>query len=134
MSQPTSIIIPGGTKEGASTAKVGSTFTGDVWLDMIYGGSDLAMANVTFTPCARTHWHTHEKGQVLHVIQGAGWVCDKGGEARRIKKGDIIWAPAGTTHWHGADDGTLMSHLAIGLGETKWLDAVTDEQYKKRSA
>jgi len=134
MSEPKSIIIPGGTKEGASTAKVVSTFTGDVFLDMIYGDDKIALANVTFTPCARTHWHTHEKGQMIQVTQGSGWICDKGGEARRIRKGDVIWAPAGTTHWHGADDGTLMTHFVAGIGETKWLDAVTDEQYKKRSA
>ena len=121
-------------KEGASTVKVGSTFTGEVWLDMIYYTADIALANVTFTPCARTHWHTHEKGQMIHVTQGAGWLCDKGGEARPIKKGDMIWAPAGTTHWHGADDGTMMTHFVVGLGETKWLDAVTDGDYKKRVA
>lgn len=132
MSSPKSIIIPSGTKEGGSTQKVGSTFTGDVYLDMIYASEELSKANVTFTPCARTHWHTHEKRQILTVIQGAGWICDKGGEARRIKKGDMIWAPAETNHGHGADDGTPMSHTAMGLGKKEWLDAVTDEDYQKR--
>jgi quercetin dioxygenase-like cupin family protein len=132
MAQPTSIIIPGGAKEGGDTVKVGSTFTGEVWLDMIHADNQIAMGHVTFTPCARTHWHTHEEGQILHVTQGSGWICDKGGEPKRIKKGDMIWAPAGTTHWHGADNGTLMAHLAIGMGATKWLDAVTDEEYNKR--
>lgn len=133
MSSPKSISIPSGTIEGGRVYKVGSTFTGDDYLDMIYASEELSMANVTFTPCARTHWHTHEKGQILTVIQGTGWICDKGGEARRIKKGDMIWAPDGTTHWHGADDGTLMTHTAMGLGKTEWLDAVTDEDYRKRS-
>lgn len=34
---------------------------------------------------------------------------------------------------HGADDGTLMTHTAMVLGEMKWLDAVTEEEYKKRA-
>jgi quercetin dioxygenase-like cupin family protein len=133
MSQAPSVIIPGGVKEGSNTVKVESTFTGDVYMDLTYRDSTLALATVTFTPCARTYWHTHEGGQVITVTHGAGWVCDKGQAARRIQKGDVIWAPPGTTHWHGADDGTLMTHAVVGLGETKWLDAVTDEDYKKRS-
>ncbi|KAF7927934.1 uncharacterized protein EAE98_000278 [Botrytis deweyae] len=134
MSAPKSIIISGGSKEDGSTVKVGATFTGDVWLDLIHADVDLALANVTFTPCARTHWHTHEKGQMISVTQGNGWLCDKGDIARPIKKGDVIWAPAGTTHWHGADDGTLMSHFVVGLGETRWHEAVTDTEYKNRVA
>ena len=90
------------------------------------------MVNVIFTPCARTHWHTHEKGQVLRVLVGSGWVCDKGGRAQRIKAGDLVYAPPGTTHWHGADDGTVMTHLAISFGKATWHDAVTDEEYNKR--
>jgi quercetin dioxygenase-like cupin family protein len=127
------IIIAQSSKPGGTSVKVGSTFTGEVWLDMIHASPELTMANVTFTPCARTHWHTNENGQVLHVLQGSGWLCDKGGEPQRIKTGDMIWAPAGTTHWHGADNGTLMSHLAIGIGATKWLDAVTDGEYNKKN-
>jgi quercetin dioxygenase-like cupin family protein len=96
---------------------------------MIHMDDKTAIANVTFTPCARTHWHTHEEGQFLKVVAGSGWICDKGGEPRRIRTGDLIWAPAGTTHWHGADDGSIMTHLVVGLGKTTWLDPVTDEQY-----
>jgi quercetin dioxygenase-like cupin family protein len=47
--------------------------------------------------------------------------------------GDLIWAPAGTTHWHGADDGSIMTHLVLGLGKTIWHDAVTDEEYNAKS-
>ncbi|KAJ6057036.1 RmlC-like cupin domain-containing protein [Penicillium canescens] len=82
-----------------------------------------AITNVTFTPCARTYWHTHEEGQFLKVVAGLGR------RARRINVGDLIWAPPGTTHWHGADEGGTITHFVIALGKTTWHDAVTDEQY-----
>ncbi|KAL4778035.1 RmlC-like cupin domain-containing protein [Aspergillus varians] len=113
-----------------TTTKLGPTFTGDVFLEQIHRDPKVGMAHVTFTPCARTHWHTHKEGQVLKVTTGSGWVCDRGATPRRIKAGDVIWAPAGTTHWHGADEGSLMTHFVVGLGETTWLEPVTDEEYR----
>lgn len=89
------------------------------------------MANVTFASRARTNWHAHEKGQVLEVLHGSGWICDKGAAHPRINAGDVIWTPPGTTHWLEADKGTIMTHLAIGIGETKWLEAVTDAEYEE---
>lgn len=134
LDMPNMTIIRNSTGGGESTMKGESTFTGNVWLNRAFVGEDLSMANVTFTPCARTHWQTHEKGQVLHVLVGSGWVCDKGGREQRIKAGDLVYAPPGTTHWHGADDGTVMTHLAIRFGKATWHDAVTDEEYNERGS
>ncbi|KAL3464583.1 RmlC-like cupin [Aspergillus heterothallicus] len=130
---PESIIFPGGSSS-QPTIKVSATFTGDVYLDpvSITPGSGVAIGNVTFTPCARTHWHTHEGGQIIRVIAGSGWICDKGGVPRRLKTGDAVWAPPGTTHWHGADDGSVMTHFVVGIGETVWHEAVSDEEYAKK--
>ncbi|PYH77592.1 hypothetical protein BO82DRAFT_386497 [Aspergillus uvarum CBS 121591] len=111
-------IILSNSSGGHSTAKPTATFTGDVYLDMIHFDDSAAIANVTFTPCARTHWHTHEHGQFIKVVAGSGWICDKGDAPRRIQTGDLIWAPAGTTHWHGAEDGTIMTHLVGWLPHT----------------
>ncbi|KAH8687037.1 hypothetical protein BGZ61DRAFT_494886 [Ilyonectria robusta] len=104
------------SQSSQSTTKVTQTFTGDVYLDFIHHDTKAAIANVTFTPCARTYWHTHEEGQML----------------RRIEAGDVVWAAPGTTHWHGADDGCLMTHLVIGIGKTIWHDEVSDEEYGKK--
>lgn len=122
-SKPDAKIIKGPT----------STFTGDVYLDMMFAHkeSGTAMANVTFTPCARTNWHSHEQGQILTVLHGTGWICDKGAEPRKIKAGDLIWAAPGTVHWHGATKESVMTHTACGLGKTEWLEAVTEEEYAK---
>ncbi|KAJ6108476.1 hypothetical protein N7523_009799 [Penicillium sp. IBT 18751x] len=132
MSTAQSLVIKGGFKSDAKCVKPTQTFTGDVYLDPIHMGKDASIANVTFTPCARTHWHTHEKGQMIRVVAGNGWICDKGGVPQRLKTGDVVWAPAGTTHWHGADNGSIMTHFVVGLGSTEWHDAVTDDEYSQK--
>lgn len=126
-------IIRNSRAAGVSTEKRGPTFTGDVWADPVLTAEGITIANVTFTPCARTYWHHHENGQVLEVKVGSGWICGKGGEPQRLEVGDIVWAPPGTTHWHGADEGSIMTHLAISRGKTTWLDPVTDEQYQQKN-
>jgi quercetin dioxygenase-like cupin family protein len=65
---------------------------------------------MTFTPCARTAWHTHRAGQTLIVTTGIGWVQQWGGHKQAIKPGDVIWTPSGVKHWHGATDTTTMTH------------------------
>jgi quercetin dioxygenase-like cupin family protein len=119
---PESIIISAANEK---VLKPTTTFTGEVHLDMLHMDKSAALANVTFTPCARTYWHTHEGGQMIRVLNGTGWICDKGG--------DTIWAPPGTTHWHGADDSSVMTHFVVGIGATNWHEAVTDEEYKNRA-
>jgi len=128
-------IIRDSRAPGKQTELRGPTFTGDVWADPVLANEKegITINNVMFTPCARTHWHHHENGQVLKVTAGSGWICDKGGEPQRLNVGDIVWAPAGTVHWHGADEGSYLLHLAISHGKTTWYDAVTDEEYSKKN-
>jgi len=50
-----------------------ATFTGDVWADGVYAGPTQEQARlsvVRFAPCARSHWHSHRLGQVLHILDG----------------------------------------------------------------
>ncbi|BCS26768.1 cupin domain-containing protein [Aspergillus puulaauensis] len=117
-----------------TTQKKGPTFTGEVWYDSVLNKQEegITMVTATFTPCARTHWHHHEDGQVLEVKAGSGWVCDKGGIPQKLAVGDIVWCPAGTTHWHGADKGSILVHLAISRGKTTWFEPVTEEEYGVR--
>src|SRR3977135_399161 len=52
-----------------------SSFTGVVWQDEVFAPeapSRMRASKVTFTPGARTNWHTHAVGQVLHVLAGVG--------------------------------------------------------------
>ena len=49
-----------------------------------------ARARVHFTPGARTAWHVHPLGQVLHVIEGVGRVQGENGPVRQIRPGDSV--------------------------------------------
>lgn len=60
----------------------------------------MMLNHVFFTPGSRTFWHTHERGQILEVKMGSGWVCDRGGVPRKIGVGDIVVCDAGTEHWY----------------------------------
>ena len=51
-----------GTRSELRTA----TFTGEVWADPVLPETDgVLINNVFFAPGARTHWHTHDQGQIL---------------------------------------------------------------------
>ena len=87
------------------------------------------MARVFFAPAARTFWHWHERGQVLWVVSGRGLICTDGGLPQELEAGDTVWAPPGERHWHGGGPDTVLLHLAMSLGKTNWLDAVSDAEY-----
>ncbi|KAJ9622541.1 hypothetical protein H2204_011554 [Knufia peltigerae] len=124
-----STIVHNSRNEAKPSAKATGTFTGDVWMDPVLEGPGIKFNHVMFQPCARTYWHTHENGQMLKVLAGSGWICDKGGEPRRLNVGDMVWCDAGTTHWHGGGDDTYMMHLAVSHGKTVWHEEVTAEEY-----
>ncbi|GCD47329.1 cupin domain-containing protein [Streptomyces paromomycinus] len=91
-------------------------FTGTVWLDELASPpapSRLRLFSVHFAPGARTAWHRHPHGQVLHVTEGVGLVQRRGGPVEGIRAGDTVWTAPGEWHWHGAAPGTFMTHLAL---------------------
>lgn len=119
-----------GRTEGAPSELRSSTFTGTVWADPIMPATaNVAINNVFFAPGGRTHWHSHEQGQVLHVTSGSGWVCLEGSEPQRIRAGDVVWIGANERHWHGAGAATFMVHMATSLGKTLWQEAVSEDDY-----
>jgi len=113
-------------------------FTGSVQVQQLFPGHDPARTSggrVTFEPGARSAWHTHPLGQILIMTDGTGWIQQWGGPIEEIRKGDVIWIPPGVKHWHGATPTTAMTHIAIqeqlNGKAVKWLEKVTDEQYRK---
>jgi quercetin dioxygenase-like cupin family protein len=116
-------------------------FTGTVWLDEIAIGvapSVLRVHAVTFEPGARTAWHTHPVGQVLHVLSGIGRVQRGSGPVREIRPGDSVWIEPGEWHWHGAAPDRIFVHLAIQEARTdgneaQWFRHVTEEEYQQRA-
>ena len=114
------------------------TFTGDVSVKPLFDANpsrNFSSAEVSFTPCARTAWHTHPAGQTLIVTSGSGWVQEWGGQRQDIAAGDVIWTEPGVKHWHGGTADTAMTHIAIqGLVDgtpVHWMEHVTDKQYLK---
>jgi quercetin dioxygenase-like cupin family protein len=112
-------------------------FTGRVYIDQITppdAASRLRAYRVHFTPGARTAWHTHPHGQVIHVTEGVGLVQRRGGPAEEIRAGDTVRFEPGEDHWHGAAPANFMTHLALHEADESGNDAawganVTDEEY-----
>lgn len=114
-------------------------FTGDVWLDPIAhpreAGQSMFVAKVRFAPGARTAWHSHARGQTLHVTQGVAWVRARGGEKVEAHAGQTLYCPPGEEHWHGAAPDSFMEHLAMLdqaddlATSTTWLEHVSDQEY-----
>jgi quercetin dioxygenase-like cupin family protein len=92
-------------------------------------------ASVTFEPGARTAWHTHPLGQTLIVTSGLGWAQKEGGPVEEIRPGDVVWFGPNERHWHGASPTSAVTHIAIQEAldgkVVKWLEKVSDQQYKK---
>jgi len=84
--------------------------------DPIFKADDCMANNVCFTPGARTFWHYHERGQILTVTLGTGFVCSEGQPPQRLRVGDMVHVPANEKHWHGGTNTTCMAHTAISLG------------------
>ena len=112
-----------------------TNFTGSVWVfSLIEADSvfNIPVANVTFEPGARSHWHTHGGGQALIAIDGTGYYQEKGKPAQIVHKGDVIKCPPGIEHWHAAAPNSSFVYVAISpaqKGKTIWLQRVTDAEY-----
>lgn len=112
-------------------------FTGMGWMDRIAvpgAPSRLSALRVHFAPGARTAWHQHPCGQVLHVVEGVGRVQARGGPVHEVSAGDIVVSQPGEWHWHGASPRHFMTHLAIqdagdDGADVHWGDHVSDDEY-----
>jgi len=123
------ILIPP-RKQAGTAGKAGSQFTGDVFPYLTMPSTDGVTINtVNFAPCARTYWHSHERGQILLVLAGQGLIQADGGPVMAMRAGDTVWAPPGERHWHGASSGSFVVHIATSLGVTSWAEPVSDDQF-----
>jgi quercetin dioxygenase-like cupin family protein len=114
----------------------GTVFTGEVWVDPVVDApapGRTGSSRVSFTPGARTYWHSHPLGQILHVLSGEGFVQWQDGPAYVIREGDSVWIGPDEVHAHGAAPGSAMCHMAItertADGAGYFLGPVTDEEY-----
>ncbi len=94
---------------------------------------DLSIARRSFEPGARTFWHSHDNGQLLFVEQGRARVQRRGEAMKELKTGDSDYTAPNVVHWHGAAPNERLMQINVGFGgTTKWLEAVSDEQYAGR--
>ena len=114
-------------------------FTGSVLVETLRGpleGSRLAMAHVHFAPDARTHWHTHPRGQTLYGTAGVGLVVTRAGDVQTLEPGRTVWIPPLEEHWHGALSASPMSHIAVQEADENnetviWLEPVSDAEFAR---
>ncbi|MFD8339319.1 cupin domain-containing protein [Streptomyces solisilvae] len=117
-------------RPGAAQAPTGMTrptFTGEGKLEPMHVldvASTDSISMVTFGAGASTHWHEHEAGQVLVIVDGSGLVALRGEDPVELAPGDIVVTDPGEVHWHGAGPDAPMSHLAVTRGTTAWHDPV----------
>ena len=129
-------VTDGGTGVSAQPGRE-DWFTGRVWMTELVAAGEpggVQVMSVSFTPSARTAWHSHPGGQLLHVTAGAGLVQSAGGPARMIRAGDTVRPAPGERHWHGAGSGQPMTHLAIQAPGTEWYEPVGDEDHRASEA
>jgi len=142
-----SIVMPvkaGVIRAGARTTRRGAaeTFTGVVFQDPVITAeapSRLGGSVVTFTPGARTAWHSHPVGQTLFCLSGVGRICFKGEKPQVLNPGDTVNIPPDTMHWHGAAPDRLFAHLALSeTGEqgqgAAWGAHVSDAEYNEAAS
>jgi quercetin dioxygenase-like cupin family protein len=121
------ILVRGNSDSGSRQRS--DTFTGEVWADPVVAPDGVTVATIFFAAGARTYWHHHERGQILQVLAGRGWVCSEGEDPVLLRAGDTVWVPPGERHWHGAAAESFMTHTAISLGLTSWHDEVEQSAY-----
>ena len=122
---------------GAPNDAYARYFSGRSWVARLTRDEALGvpLANVTFEPGCRNHWHSHTGGQILVATDGVGYYQEKGAPARRLVPGDVVEIAPGVVHWHGAAPESWFSHLAISCNprtnETAWLAPVSDAEYRE---
>jgi len=114
-------------------------FTGDSFLNPLTepGQSPVFLANVTFEPGCRNHWHIHHAksggGQMLICTAGEGWYQEEGKGAVSLQEGSVVYIPAEVKHWHGAKADSWFSHIALSIpgddSSNEWCEPVSDEEY-----
>ena len=100
-------------------------FEGTSYLKML-SSERVSIANVTFEPGCRNHWHIHHKGgQILLCTAGRGYYQEWGKPAQEMKPGDVINIPPEVKHWHGAAFDSWFAHLAVEVpaenASNEWL-------------
>lgn len=137
LSRPIVLSLVAGVFLGAWIAAIGPA---EVWAQAqsnFMGGAPsrepsekVSTLRLKFPKGVRSNWHSHSWGQLLMVEQGHGLTQERGGPLRVVSPGEPWFTKAGIEHWHGAAVDEDMLQLTIYEGDVKWLEPVTDAQYR----
>jgi quercetin dioxygenase-like cupin family protein len=90
----------------------------------------ISTSRLKFPKGSRSNWHSHSWGQLLMAEEGRGLTQERGGPVREVQPFQPWFTKAGVEHWHGAAPDVDMLQLTIYEGDVKWLEPVTDDQYR----
>jgi quercetin dioxygenase-like cupin family protein len=118
--------------------------TGDVWGELITSPREpnqhMVVGRVRFAPGARTAWHSHERGQTLHIVAGIALLGSRDGTIIEATPGQTIYTSPGEEHWHGATPTDFMEHFAMldqgndPATSNIWFEHVSDSDYHRLRA
>ena len=81
-------------------------------------GEPISLANVTFEPGCRSHWHIHHAarggGQVLLCTNGRGWYQAWGSGARELHPGGMAYIPSTGTARPGTAGSATLPWKSLG--------------------
>ena len=93
----------------------------------------LRVSRRRFEAGARSAWHSHTFGQLLHVEGGRARTQKRGQALREMGPGESDYTGPDIEHWHGAAPGEHFIQIAVGFGSgTEWFDKTTDTEYNGR--
>jgi quercetin dioxygenase-like cupin family protein len=115
---------------GQQSSAAQSNFTGGAPTRV--DSDQVSTLRLRFPAGSRSNWHSHSWGQLLMVEEGRGLTQERGKPVREVLPWQPWFTPAGVEHWHGAAPDTDMLQMTIYEGTVKWLEPVSDAQYKGR--
>jgi quercetin dioxygenase-like cupin family protein len=91
--------------------------------------TDIRTNRYTFSPGARTNWHSHGEGQVLFAEKGRMRTAEQGKPVQEFPQGTTLHINKAIVHWHGAMPGEPLTQVSVSFGPTTWMAKVTDQEY-----
>ncbi|MET0134018.1 MAG: cupin domain-containing protein [Kibdelosporangium sp.] len=111
LTDPTPVPEPARFHGEAFSSDIGATET-----------SRTSAALIRLAPGSRGHWHHHRDGQLIHVVDGHGFIGRRDAEPLRLRAGDMVWIEPGEEHWHGATEESHLAQVAMNFGPITWLE------------
>ena len=71
------------------------------------------VASVAFAPGKQVAWRKNPGGEILIILEGAGYYQERDKPKQLLRRGDVIKTAAAVEHWYGAGSEVGLKHLSI---------------------